>query len=125
MTSMIAPGPSSPAARNVMQGNRGRDTRPEVAVRSAVHRLGLRYRTHHPPLVGLRCRADLVFPREKVAVFLDGCFWHGCPEHGKRPVTNSEYWTAKLESNAVRDSRNNAELRNAGWEPLRIWEHVE
>jgi DNA mismatch endonuclease (patch repair protein) len=108
-----------------MQGNRARDTRPEVAVRSAVHALGLRFRKHVAPLRGLRCRADLVFARQRVAVFVDGCFWHGCPEHGVSPTTNHSYWQAKLGGNVDRDRRNDAALADAGWTVVRIWEHAD
>jgi DNA mismatch endonuclease (patch repair protein) len=108
-----------------MQGNTARDTRPEVAVRSAVHALGLRFRKHASPLPGLRCRADLVFTRQRVVVFVDGCFWHGCPEHGVSPTTNSSYWHAKLGGNVDRDRRNDAALADAGWTVVRVWEHEE
>jgi DNA mismatch endonuclease, patch repair protein len=108
-----------------MQGNRSRDTRPEVAIRSAVHRRGLRFRKHIAPFPGLRCTADLVFPRERIAVFVDGCFWHGCAQHGKRPSTNSAYWTAKISRNAERDLHNTEALRAAGWTVLRLWEHEQ
>jgi DNA mismatch endonuclease (patch repair protein) len=108
-----------------MQGNRARDTRPEVAVRSAVHALGLRFRKHVAPLSGLRCRADLVFARQRVAVFVDGCFWHGCPEHGVLPTTNASYWQAKLGGNLDRDRRNDAALAAAGWTVVRVWEHED
>jgi DNA mismatch endonuclease (patch repair protein) len=94
-----------------------------MAIRSALHQQGLRFRKHAIPLKGLRCRADIVFPRERVAVFVDGCFWHGCPEHGRRPKTNPAYWDAKIARNAQRDSRNNALLQEAGWEVVRVWEH--
>jgi len=106
-----------------MQGNRKRDTRPEVAVRSALHRLGLRFRKHRPPLSDLRCLADVVFPRERVAVFVDGCYWHRCPLHGTSPRTHSGYWEAKLTGNVARDRRNDAMLAAADWLVLRIWEH--
>src|SRR4051812_10584935 len=106
-----------------MQGNRSRDTRPEVAVRSALHRRGLRFRKHTRPLPGLKCEADAVFPRERVAVFIDGCFWHGCPEHGKRPGEPGSYWHAKRERNAARDRRNDRALEAAGWLVVRVWEH--
>lgn len=106
-----------------MQGNRGRDSRPELALRSALHRLGLRFRKHTQPLVGLRCRADVVFPREKIAIFVDGCFWHSCPLHGNVPNDKGGYWTAKLERNVERDQRNNRALEEAGWLVLRFWEH--
>jgi DNA mismatch endonuclease (patch repair protein) len=108
-----------------MQGNRAEDTRPEVAVRSAVHALGLRFRKHVAPVRGLRCRADLVFARQRVAVFVDGCFWHGCPEHGVSPRTNSSYWQAKLGGNVDRDRRNDAVLGEAGWTVVRVWEHED
>jgi DNA mismatch endonuclease, patch repair protein len=106
-----------------MQGNRSEGTKPEVAVRSAVQRLGLRFRKHRAPLRGLRCKADLVFPTERVAVFVDGCFWHGCPDHGKAPRTNAGYWSAKIAANLARDKRNNEALADAGWIALRAWEH--
>lgn len=108
-----------------MQGNRGRDTRPEQAVRSALHRLGLRFRKHARPLKGLPCQADAVFPREKVAVFVDGCFWHGCPQHGRIPKDRNGYWAAKLGRNMERDERNNRALAEAGWLALRYWEHED
>jgi DNA mismatch endonuclease, patch repair protein len=106
-----------------MQGNRKTGTRPEVAVRSAVHRLGLRFFKHRQPLPGLRCSADLVFPCEQVAVFVDGCFWHRCPLHGVRPATNSVYWDEKIARNVARDRRNDQALERAGWAVLRAWEH--
>src|SRR4051812_23036418 len=90
-----SPPPSSPAVRAVMQGNRAFDTRPERSVRSAVHSLGLRFRKHAQPIKDLRCTADIVFPREQVAVFIDGCFWHGCPNHGRVPKDQNGYWAAK------------------------------
>jgi DNA mismatch endonuclease, patch repair protein len=117
------PPASSASARSVMQANRGTDTRPEIKLRSALHRLGYRFRKHASPLDDLRCRADIVFPRERVAVFVDGCFWHSCPDHAVLPRTNHAYWTAKLQRNAQRDARNNARLREAGWAPVRVWEH--
>jgi DNA mismatch endonuclease (patch repair protein) len=106
-----------------MQGNRKRDTRPELALRSELHRRGLRYRVDVRPITSLRCRADLVFRRQKVAVFVDGCFWHGCPEHGTSPKTNASYWSAKIARNMERDQLNDAELSAAGWTVVRVWEH--
>jgi DNA mismatch endonuclease (patch repair protein) len=106
-----------------MQGNRASETRPELALRSELHQRGLRFRKHHAPLKGLRCRADVVFPRERVAVFVDGCFWHRCPEHGTAPRTNSDYWSQKLDRNVARDRNNNDALTKAGWKVIRIWEH--
>ena len=108
-----------------MRANLPRDTRPEVLVRSLLHRRGLRFRKHDRPLRELRCRADVVFPRQKVAVFVDGCFWHGCPQHGHTPRSNSDYWAAKLALNARRDARNDAVLERAGWTVVRAWEHED
>jgi DNA mismatch endonuclease (patch repair protein) len=118
-----APGPSSPAARAVMRGNRSTDTSAEIALRRELHRLGLRYRVNTAPVSGVRCRADVVFTRRKVAVFVDGCFWHSCSEHGTAPRTNSAYWNAKLRRNVERDRANDAALARAGWTVVRVWEH--
>lgn len=106
-----------------MRGNRRRDTRPEMAVRRAVHRLGLRYRVDFRPLPGLNRRADLVFTRAKVAVFVDGCYWHGCPQHGTTARTNASYWGPKISRNRERDLDTDRQLAAAGWEVVRIWEH--
>ena len=116
---------SSEAARRTKVATRGRDTRPEVRVRSALHRLGYRFRVCMRPLPELRRSADIVFPRIRLAVFIDGCFWHGCPEHYNRPRTNVSYWTDKIAGNVTRDHDTNIQLRNAGWHVLRIWEHIE
>jgi DNA mismatch endonuclease, patch repair protein len=118
-----APSASSPSVRSVMQGNRKRDTRPELAVRKAVHRLGLRYRVASRPLPSERFTADLVFSSARVAVFVDGCFWHGCPEHFSSPRTNASYWGPKIARNQARDAAAMAALRAAGWVGLRVWEH--
>jgi DNA mismatch endonuclease (patch repair protein) len=106
-----------------MVANRGVDTAPEVALRSELHRQGLRFRKHIAPLKGLRCRADVVFPSSKVAVFVDGCFWHCCPEHATFPKANASWWRLKLAQNVERDQRNNEALAKAGWMVIRIWEH--
>jgi DNA mismatch endonuclease (patch repair protein) len=116
------PGASSPAVRRVMQGN-SRDTSPESAVRSALHGRGLRFRKHYAAVKGLRCRPDIVFVGARVAVFIDGCFWHRCPDHGTSPKTNSAYWTEKLDRNVQRDRRNTAAFEAAGWTVMRFWEH--
>ena len=108
-----------------MRGNRNRDTRPEMAVRSAVHALGLRYRVAGRPIAGVRRTADLVFRRRRVAVFVDGCFWHGCPDHFRVPSTHVEYWTAKIERNRERDIETDALLAEAGWTAVRVWEHED
>ena len=116
---------SSEAARRTMRGNRSKDTRPEVAVRSALHRAGLRFRKHFPVIPGSRSRVDVAFPRWRVAVQVDGCFWHGCPDHGTQPVTHAEYWTEKIRRNVERDRRCDDALAEAGWTVLRFWEHEE
>lgn len=108
-----------------MQGNRRRDTKPEMAVRRAVHALGLRYRVDARPLPDLNRRADLVFARAKVAVFVDGCYWHGCPEHGTTAKTNATYWGPKIRRNHDRDGETDRLLREAGWVSVRIWEHED
>jgi DNA mismatch endonuclease (patch repair protein) len=114
---------SSPAVRAVMRSNKRRDTQPEMALRRAVHGLGLRYYVDRRPLTSLRRTADLVFPGARVAVFVDGCYWHRCPEHRTIARTNSEYWSHKLARNVERDRETDQLLANAGWLPLRIWEH--
>lgn len=107
-----------------MQGNRGRDTKPELALRRILHSRGLRYFVNRRPLRSLRRTADLVFPGARVAVFVDGCFWHGCPEHHSLARTNSEYWAAKVIGNQTRDADTDERLREAGWLVVRVWEHV-
>lgn len=114
---------TTPAIRRSMQTNRPRDTRPERALRSAMHRLGLRFRKHRRLPVGFLARADAAFPRERVAVFLDGCFWHGCPEHGRAPQAHAGFWAAKIRRNQEHDRRVDAALAEAGWAAVRVWEH--
>lgn len=99
---------------------RSRDTNPEMLLRRALWARGVRYRLHLP-VVGIR--PDLVFPEEHLAVFIDGCQWHGCPEHYVRPRTREAFWSSKLEANVARDVRQTAELEAAGWRVLRLWEH--
>ena len=108
-----------------MQGNRGRDTKPELAVRSAVHRRGIRFRVSARPQPELERTADLVLRKTRIAVFVDGCFWHGCPDHGTRPATNSQYWDDKIARNIERDAETTTYLRQAGWTVLRFWEHED
>lgn len=116
---------SSEAIRRTMLACRSRDTRPEKALRSILHTLGLRFRVCTRPVPEVRRTADVVFPRVKVAVFVDGCFWHGCPEHYRTPRTNTEYWDDKITGNCRRDANTNSILREAGWTVVRIWEHEE
>jgi DNA mismatch endonuclease, patch repair protein len=108
-----------------MRANRKRDTGPELRLRSALHRSGLRFRVNHAirPDAGRMVRPDIVFSRARLAVFVDGCFWHACPEHGTNPRRNSSYWRPKLDRNVVRDRQVDERLSAAGWQVLRIWEH--
>ncbi|MGX5653891.1 very short patch repair endonuclease [Geodermatophilus nigrescens] len=117
------PPASSPAARRRMQANRRRDTQPELALRRELHARGWRYRVDHPPIAGLRRRADVVFTRRKVAVYVDGCYWHSCPVHGTTAKTNAEFWASKLAANERRDRDTDRALIEAGWRVVRIWEH--
>lgn len=115
---------SSPGRRRNMQANRSRDTRPELAVRRLLHAQGFRYRVGTPPVVGLRRRADIVFTKQRIAVFIDGCFWHGCEEHGRKNFQhNVNYWQAKIATNMARDLDTTARLADSGWRVLRFWEH--
>ncbi|MFE8886861.1 very short patch repair endonuclease [Pseudarthrobacter enclensis] len=116
---------STAAVRKSMQGNRYRDTKPELAVRRAAHALGLRYRVAVQPVQGLRRTADMVFPRLKVAVFVDGCFWHGCPEHYKEPRSHVDYWREKIAGNRLRDRQTTGLLNREGWLALRYWAHED
>ena len=116
---------SNEATRKKMLGNRSRDTKPEILVRSLVHRRGLRYRVSQRPIANVRRTADLVFRRAKVAVNVDGCFWHGCEQHYKEPKTNTEYWRNKIDGNRRRDRETDELLTAAGWLVLRFWEHED
>lgn len=107
-----------------MQRQARRDTAPELALRRELWRRGLRYRVDVAPIRGRR-RADVVFTRAKVAVYVDGCFWHRCPLHATTPKTNQEWWTAKLDANVARDRATDENLSAAGWTVVRVWEHEE
>jgi DNA mismatch endonuclease (patch repair protein) len=96
-----------------------------MELRRALHRSGLRYRVDLAPIPGLRSRADIVFPRARVAVFVDGCFWHCCPLHGTVPKANQAWWFAKLATNRERDAAVTLRLAHAGWKSIRIWEHQD
>ncbi|MFD5692706.1 very short patch repair endonuclease [Streptomyces rubiginosohelvolus] len=114
---------SSAARRRNMQAIRSRDTKPERLIRRLVHANGLRYRVAARPLPDLRRTADMVFRPAKVAVFIDGCYWHGCPEHYVSPKTNPGYWSEKVARNIARDRDTDEQLSAAGWLVLRFWEH--
>jgi DNA mismatch endonuclease (patch repair protein) len=106
-----------------MQATRRRDTPAELALRRELHARGFRYRVDYPPLENIRRRADIVFTRAKVAVFVDGCFWHGCPEHGTWPKQNADWWREKIEANRRRDTDTDERLTVNGWLSIRVWAH--
>jgi DNA mismatch endonuclease (patch repair protein) len=106
-----------------MQSNKSRDTGPELALRRELHRRGLRYRVGLAPLAGVRRTVDVAFPRLKIAVLVDGCFWHGCDQHHRLPKSHSDYWQAKLERNMARDRSTTQLLEQSGWRVIRLWEH--
>jgi DNA mismatch endonuclease (patch repair protein) len=106
-----------------MQQTLRRDTKPELAIRSNLHRLGARFRVNRRPLPEFRRWADIVFSRPKVAVFVDGCFWHGCRRHATDLGQHSAFWSRKIERNRERDRETTRLLRRAGWMVIRVWEH--
>jgi DNA mismatch endonuclease (patch repair protein) len=106
-----------------MLANKRRDTSTELAVRHELHSRGLRYRVDLAPVPSMRRRADIVFTRARIAVFMDGCFWHGCPIHGTVPKRNADYWGPKLAANVARDRDTDRRLTDAGWLVIRVWEH--
>ena len=109
-----------------MQNQKSEGTGPELALRHELHRLGLRYRLHRAVVPGTARKVDIVFGPAKVAVFVDGCYWHGCPEHGRREhKVNGWYWGPKIERNRRRDQDTTERLRAAGWEVVRVWEHED
>lgn len=117
------PGSSSPALSARMSTAKRRDTAPEMLLRRELHRRGLRYRVVTKVPGNNRRTIDIAFPRQRLAVFVDGCFWHSCPEHGTQPSANSAWWTTKLRANRDRDADTDRLLAEAGWQVLRIWEH--
>ncbi|MEO3807888.1 very short patch repair endonuclease [Sphaerisporangium sp. B11E5] len=116
---------SSPAARKSMQANRSRDTAPELALRRALHGLGLRYRVCTRPITALPRTADVVFQASKVCVEMRGCYWHGCRAHHRLPRANREYWSAKVERIRRRDREFEDLLAKAGWLLVVVWEHED
>jgi DNA mismatch endonuclease (patch repair protein) len=119
------PPPSSEDAATRMRATRQTDTAAEMKVRRELHRRGLRYRVDYPIRGVTRARPDVVFSKLKIAVFVDGCFWHSCPEHATTPKVNRGWWVEKLAANVERDERHNRELTEAGWVVFRFWEHEE
>ncbi|MEI8183691.1 MAG: very short patch repair endonuclease [Desulfomonile sp.] len=118
-----APSASSPNVRYVMQQNTGHETDAEKLLRSELHKIGLRYRKDTRPEPSLRITADIVFTKQEVCIFIDGCFWHGCPLHFKLPKTHADWWLEKIEDNRSRDERQTRKLQELGWAVLRYWEH--
>jgi DNA mismatch endonuclease (patch repair protein) len=108
-----------------MERQARRDTKPEFALRRAVWQRGFRYRVDVAPIPGLRRRADMVFSRARVAVYVDGCFWHSCPEHATVPKANRDWWVAKLGANVERDRDTDRRLKEAQWTVVRVWEHED
>lgn len=102
-----------------------RDTRPELAIRRELHARGLRYRVDVSPVPSLRGRADILFRPARVAVYVDGCFWHSCPEHGVLPKGNREWWRDKLAATVRRDRNTDSTLAELGWRVVRVWEHED
>lgn len=125
MSRSQGPASSSAAVSRRMRQTGRRDTAPELRLRSQLHRRGLRYRVDVAPGPLTRRRADVVFIRARVAVFVDGCFWHSCPEHATIPKSNRDWWVAKLEANVARDRDTDRRLQEAGWRVIRVWEHED
>ncbi|MFJ9035577.1 very short patch repair endonuclease [Streptomyces sp. NPDC102406] len=122
---MSRPIPSSAAVSARMRRQASRDTTPELAVRRLLHAAGLRYRLN-VPVPGMRRRTiDITFGRDRIAVFMDGCFWHGCPQHATKPKANAEWWRTKLDKNMARDRETTRHLEQEGWTVLRFWEHED
>ncbi len=120
------PTPANESVRERLSAQARRDTRPELLLRRRLFAAGLRYRVDHPVVPGTRRRrVDIAFTRARVAVFVDGCFWHRCPVHGNEPRNNREWWRTKLDRNVARDLDTDARLEAAGWIVLRFWEHAD
>ena len=117
-------GPSNETVAR-MKAQKTRDTKCEIDLRRILHSMGLRYRVHDYPLKDLRRRADIVFRASKVAVFVDGCFWHGCKQDRGPSKTNTEWWSTKIQANRRRDEDTDHKLRNAKWSVIRCWEHED
>lgn len=117
--------PPTDAVRDRLRRQGQRDTEPEMRLRRVLFARGLRYRVDRAPLRGVRRRADIVFGPAKVAVYVDGCFWHSCPEHATVPKNNREWWIEKLEANVARDRDTDRQLAEAGWQVIRVWEHED
>jgi DNA mismatch endonuclease (patch repair protein) len=118
------PPTNSPFVARIMRANKKANTKPELRVRRALHAAGFRYVVHRKVVCSQAIvSVDVMFRRPRVALFVDGCFWHGCSAHGSRPTTNSTYWAAKIQANRERDRDVDAALVASGWLPVRVWEH--
>lgn len=122
---MNRPAASSPEALRRMRRQARSNTKPEMALRRELYGLGLRYRIDRKVLPGVQRRADVVFLGARVAVFVDGCFWHSCPAHATRPKANANWWSEKLARNVTRDRDTDKQLEAAGWTVVRMWEHED
>ena len=120
-----APQPSTPSVRHLMQSVRRTGTKPEKHIGEELFQRGLQFNTDTRPIAELRLTADLVFLPEKLSVFIDGCFWHGCPNHFRPPFTNSDWWEEKVSETVRRDARQSVRLNDAGWSVVRVWEHED
>lgn len=107
-----------------MRAVRSKGTHAEMGLRRELKKMGFAFRLH-ASVGSFRCRPDLVMTRHKLAIFVDGCFWHGCPKHGTWPATNAEWWRDKINANRIRDRRLRAQLKRAGWRVVRVWEHED
>jgi DNA mismatch endonuclease (patch repair protein) len=116
------PSASSKAALARMKAAKPRDTAPEIAIRSALTQKGLSFQIDEKPIDNLNRKADIIFRPEKVAVFVDGCFWHGCPIHGTKSKANAEFWANKIKQNQERDLDTTKRLETSGWKVIRVWE---
>lgn len=119
----MPPDSAAAATTKRMEATSGRDNPRERMLRSVLHRRGLRFRLHRRLLTNSRRTVDIVFPRARIAIFVDGCFWHGCPSHGTWPKNNAEWWREKIEANIARDRDTDRRLLEQGWTVLRVWEH--
>lgn len=112
-----------PHVSSRFSSTRSRDTAPEMAIRRILHRRGLRYRVNYSAIPGNRRSVDIAFPRERLAIYVDGCFWHRCPLHFVEPGTRTEFWRQKINGNVERDEATNQLMSNHGWVVMRFWEH--
>lgn len=119
------PPASSQAARSRMLAAKQRDTKPEIELQTLLEKAGLQFEVNALLPIGLRRRADILIRDAQLAVFVDGCFWHGCPIHGTWPKQNAEFWRKKIETNKQRDRDTDNRLQEAGWRVIRVWEHQD